>query len=120
MGLCAEMDKQSIITDKNTGDNDHNFHGDLNKQGQLAVLYVKKTLIPFGPNSVSLTCPCCHQYTITTIKLSASYRTHLIALFLCAIGCICCFWLPYTKDECKTTRHYCSHCNALLGIYPSR
>ncbi|XP_019759202.1 lipopolysaccharide-induced tumor necrosis factor-alpha factor homolog [Dendroctonus ponderosae] len=91
---------------------------------QMAGLQLKKPeLLPaqfnvaWGPHSVSLTCPFCHHYTITTVRSSPKVRTHLLALLLFAIGCICCFWIPYTKKSYMSRKHYCSHCDACLGVY---
>jgi len=76
------------------------------------------TLVPLGPRSTHMICPCC-QYEISTATQStpgliAYISGAVIALLGCFWGCClipCCF------DECMDVRHTCPNCRSYLGQY---
>ncbi|XP_068627990.1 lipopolysaccharide-induced tumor necrosis factor-alpha factor homolog [Battus philenor] len=70
-----------------------------------------------GPKSTTYVCKSCNHQIVTRVERSASMRTHLIALFLCFVGCWPFACLPYCVDSCNNADHYCSNCGAYVGSY---
>ncbi|EFN65892.1 hypothetical protein EAG_09195 [Camponotus floridanus] len=70
----------------------------------------------FGSQSQHLTCPHCHANISTRVETESNMKTHLMAVFLCALGLWCCVPCPYCMDDCLAKKHYCPSCDIYLGI----
>ncbi|XP_014371852.2 lipopolysaccharide-induced tumor necrosis factor-alpha factor-like isoform X2 [Papilio machaon] len=88
------------------------------------VQHVIPTVIPtvvvghrMGPNSTAFVCKSCNHQIVTRVERNASLRTHLVALFLCFVGCWPFACLPYCMDSCNNADHYCTNCGAYIGSY---
>mmetsp|Transcript_26463 Transcript_26463/g.41525 ORF Transcript_26463/g.41525 Transcript_26463/m.41525 type:complete len:182 (+) Transcript_26463:138-683(+) len=66
------------------------------------------------PTSITA-CPSCHSSEITTkIRTYPSFVTWAVIIFLFLVFWPVC-WFPLVIDSCKTTDHYCTHCNENVG-----
>ncbi|XP_030573228.1 lipopolysaccharide-induced tumor necrosis factor-alpha factor homolog isoform X2 [Drosophila novamexicana] len=63
------------------------------------------------------TCPTCHSRQLTAVTFEPNSKTHLVALLLCLLGCICCCCIPYCAESCQTAVHKCGRCGAYIGSY---
>ncbi|CAH2068537.1 unnamed protein product, partial [Iphiclides podalirius] len=70
---------------------------------------------PMGPSNTVTHCPHCQATVKTSIKRTATTRTHLTALLCCVLCCCCC--IPYCMDSTRNTDHYCPNCDRFLGTY---
>ncbi|XP_047105285.1 lipopolysaccharide-induced tumor necrosis factor-alpha factor homolog [Schistocerca piceifrons] len=75
------------------------------------------TEVVIGPESCSLVCPFCHASVKTRVDVVSNSRTHCSACVLCLVGGLCCMWIPYCMDSCKSKIHYCPKCGAYIGTY---
>nr|XP_016927725.1 lipopolysaccharide-induced tumor necrosis factor-alpha factor homolog [Drosophila suzukii] len=78
----------------------------------------KKSQAPpsvLGKNPSMATCPRCGVRGQTVVNYEANANTHLVALFICLVGGICCCCIPYYKNSCKTAKHSCGRCGAYVG-----
>ncbi|CRL00353.1 CLUMA_CG013626, isoform A [Clunio marinus] len=69
-----------------------------------------------SPHPMHLTCPHCHQQTMTKTNSKNGCLTHLAAIFFCICWCPFVF-LPYCFDCCKDVEHKCSICNGYIGTF---
>ncbi|XP_055837333.1 lipopolysaccharide-induced tumor necrosis factor-alpha factor homolog [Episyrphus balteatus] len=91
--------------------------GPIPMQPQAVVYQTLPPIPPLGPRPCLVTCPSCHQEQMSTVRMEAATKTHLLAAVLCLVGCFCCVCVPYCVDSCKNANHYCSKCDAYLGVY---
>ncbi|KAE9554168.1 hypothetical protein FO519_002648 [Halicephalobus sp. NKZ332] len=72
----------------------------------------------FGPRSVAMTCPHCHQHIHSQVNYTSGLLSWLICggclLFGCWLGCCL---IPFCVDDCKDAEHFCPNCKAYLGQY---
>ncbi|XP_055858723.1 lipopolysaccharide-induced tumor necrosis factor-alpha factor homolog [Episyrphus balteatus] len=93
------------------------IHTQQPQQQQQPPIILVQTLHPLGPRPCVLVCPSCHQQQKTKVRNESSIKTHIFAGILCFLGFCCCACLPYCMDTCRNTNHYCSNCNAYIGMY---
>ena len=70
-----------------------------------------------GPDPMWTTCPNCNEEIRTTTEKSVSTFQMLVAGGLCFFGCICCFYIPFCKDDWKDVLHTCPRCNYAIGKF---
>ncbi|XP_016953024.1 lipopolysaccharide-induced tumor necrosis factor-alpha factor homolog isoform X2 [Drosophila biarmipes] len=63
------------------------------------------------------TCPNCGVRRQTVVDYEPSNKTHLIALFICCLGGVCCWCIPYCNDSCQSANHKCKACGAYVGTF---
>ena len=66
--------------------------------------------VNLGPNPIWTTCPNCNEEILTMTQKSISIFQMLVAGGLCFLGCICCFYIPFCKDDWKNVLHTCPDC----------
>uniref|UniRef100_A0A914DYP4 LITAF domain-containing protein n=1 Tax=Acrobeloides nanus TaxID=290746 RepID=A0A914DYP4_9BILA len=72
----------------------------------------------FGPKSIQMTCPHCHQQVVTRVKYNPGLLTWLLVGGCIVFG----FWLgccliPLCIDDCQDVEHFCPNCKSYLGQY---
>ena len=69
-----------------------------------------------GPDPMWATCPNCDEEVLTTTEKSVLEYFQMLAAFgICALGCICCFYIPFCMDDWKNVLHTCPNCNYAIG-----
>ncbi|KAI2499587.1 hypothetical protein MHU86_14882 [Fragilaria crotonensis] len=64
----------------------------------------------FGRESCATTCPNCHQQVRTRVRHLVDGGT-IVAVIALLLLFWPLFWLPLVIPGCKSTHHYCAHCN---------
>lgn len=81
----------------------------------VATQLVVPTDLSDGP--VDLTCVHCQHHVTTRVKSGPSMLTWGFCACLCMFLCWPCACLPFCSNRLKVTRHFCSNCGILLGVY---
>ncbi|KAF5279102.1 hypothetical protein FQA39_LY05780 [Lamprigera yunnana] len=93
------------------------YAGPMPPNQHQVVMIASSPPVIYGPNSIPMTCPHCHNQITTRVESESSSKTHLFAVLLCIVGCIPCCLIPYCTDSCQNRNHYCPSCGAFLGFY---
>lgn len=64
-------------------------------------------------------CSICKRNIWSRVDHRPGVCTYLCCCYICLIGGMlgCCF-IPFCCDKCKDTYHFCSNCNATIGVNP--
>jgi len=81
----------------------------------VATQLVVPTDLSDGP--VDLTCVHCQHHVTTRVKSGPSILTWGACACLFMFLCWPCSVLPFCSSRLKVTRHFCSNCDTLLGVY---
>merc|ERR1711872_271439 len=81
----------------------------------VATQLVVPTDLSDGP--VDLTCVHCQHHVTTRVKSGPSMLTWGFCACMCLCLCLPCALVPFCSNRLKVTRHFCSNCGILLGVY---
>jgi LITAF-like zinc ribbon domain len=73
-------------------------------------------LINLGRDPKRLQCPFCNEHTVTRARHQIDVFTIVMVVMLVFLFWPVC-WLPLVLPGCKTTEHFCSHCQRKVRIY---
>jgi len=71
----------------------------------------------FGPSSVTMMCPYCHNQIQTSTESEVSCTAWILGLCLCLFCCIPCCCIPCCVDSLQDVTHRCPNCKNNLGRY---
>lgn len=76
------------------------------------------TVVPVGPGTTHMICPCCHAEIDTATKTEPGLIAYFsgVVIFLLG-GWLGCCLIPCCIPECMDVQHTCPHCGTYLGTY---
>ena len=67
-----------------------------------------------GRYSAAIQCPFCRAQTVTRTRNRIDGLTMIAVVVMCFLFWPL-FWLPLCMPSCKSTKHYCMHCNQKIA-----